>query len=159
MSPKNTSSSKHDEKEKNRTSIYVALIGLIGAIIIAVVSMINARTQVLLPVSLTQNAQYTSTPLILKDTAKVRNISETTEIASSTVIPINNCSGSNAIQQEISQTYIHTITENGIEFPVMQWKRIFPAIEQHYSIPENHVETYSITLRECLNHGLMKSLT
>lgn len=52
MSRKNNSANKN--KPTDRTTIYVALIGLIGTIIVALVSIINTRTQVLLPASLTQ---------------------------------------------------------------------------------------------------------
>lgn len=50
-------------KPTDRTSIYVAVIGLIGTLIVAIVSIINTRTQVLLPVSLTETSLPTKTNL------------------------------------------------------------------------------------------------
>jgi hypothetical protein len=55
MSRKNTSSKS--DKPPDKTTIYVALIGLIGTIIVAIIGMINTRSQILLPVSLTQTAE------------------------------------------------------------------------------------------------------
>lgn len=61
MSRKKTPSSKSEGKETSQTAIYVALFSLIGtvtvAIIVAVSNHINTRTQILLPISLTQTAQ------------------------------------------------------------------------------------------------------
>lgn len=51
------------KKPVDRTGIYAAIIGLIGTIIIAIVSIINTRTQVLLPVALTETALPTKTNL------------------------------------------------------------------------------------------------
>lgn len=58
MSRKKKTPIQNVEKEPNRATIYVALIGLIGAVIVAVIGIINTRTQILLPVSLTQTAQF-----------------------------------------------------------------------------------------------------
>ena len=62
MSRKNNSAKV--SQAKDRTSIYVAFIGLVGTVVIALVSLLNTRTQVLLPVSLTQTASVpiTQTP-------------------------------------------------------------------------------------------------
>lgn len=58
MSRKNNPAKNTKATDK---SIYVAIIGLIGTIIVALVSVINTRTQVLLPVSLTQTLLPIST--------------------------------------------------------------------------------------------------
>jgi hypothetical protein len=52
MSRKNNSTKAN--KPSDKTMIYVALISLMGTIIVAVISVLNTRTQILLPVSLTQ---------------------------------------------------------------------------------------------------------
>lgn len=59
MSPKNNPT----QKPSDRTSIYVAVIGLFGTIILAIVSIVNTRTQVLLPVSLTETLAVTENQL------------------------------------------------------------------------------------------------
>jgi len=65
MSRKNnsTKSTKPAEgaKPTDKTGIYAALIALIGTIIVAIVSMINTRTQILLPASLTEASLPTKT--------------------------------------------------------------------------------------------------
>jgi len=62
MSRKNNSTKVVQTKDK--TSIYVAFIGLAGTIIVALISLLNTRTQILLPASLTQMASIpvTQTP-------------------------------------------------------------------------------------------------
>ncbi|MCK6463200.1 MAG: hypothetical protein L6Q29_05295, partial [Candidatus Pacebacteria bacterium] len=42
------------KKTPDRTVIYVALIGLVGTVITAFFGWLNTRTQILLPLSLTQ---------------------------------------------------------------------------------------------------------
>lgn len=57
---------KPKEKATDRTGIYIALIGLIGTVIVALISAYNTQMQILLPASLTQTAQsqimYALTP-------------------------------------------------------------------------------------------------
>ena len=118
---------------------------MIGTVIVAIISFINTQAQILLPVSLTQTAQSVQTPLMSSASIKFSNISETTEKASSAIFPINNCSGTAEVKQEIKQTYIHTINENGVEVPILQWKKIVAEIERHYGFSANQIETYSIT--------------
>ena len=64
--PPKSSSIKH-EKSPDRTIIYVALIGLFGTILAAcigaVTSIINTRTQILLPISLSQTPIPTKTSI------------------------------------------------------------------------------------------------
>jgi TolB protein len=48
---------KPKEKSIDRTGIYIALIGLIGTVIVSLISAYNTQIQILLPVSLTQTAQ------------------------------------------------------------------------------------------------------
>jgi hypothetical protein len=45
------------EKQKDNTGIYVAIIGVIGTIIVAIMSNINVRTQIGLPIKATQTAE------------------------------------------------------------------------------------------------------
>jgi len=57
MIRKRTSPKPNDGKETNKTIIYAAVIGVIGTLIVALIGILNTRTQILLPVSLTQTAQ------------------------------------------------------------------------------------------------------
>ena len=57
MSKKRTLPNRNDGKETNRNTFYVAIISLIGTVIVAIIGIINTRTQILLPVSLTQTAE------------------------------------------------------------------------------------------------------
>lgn len=58
MNRKNNSAK--NEKSTEKTAIYVALIGLTGTVIVALIGILNTRAQILLPVSLTQTAQVVS---------------------------------------------------------------------------------------------------
>ena len=53
-------STKTNKPSSDKTTIYVAIIGLFGTIVIALISVLNTRTEILLPVSLTQTAQVLS---------------------------------------------------------------------------------------------------
>ena len=97
MSRKNNSS-KANKKTSDKTPIYAAMIGLLGTVVIALISIFNTRTQILLPVSLTQTAvlltqtaidpSFTSTSSPLS-TPTQPTITQTVTISSSTNLAPN----------------------------------------------------------------------
>ena len=50
------------KKSKDNTAIYVAIIGLAGTIIVALINLLSTRMQVEIPISATKTAQSNSTP-------------------------------------------------------------------------------------------------
>lgn len=68
------------DKSADKTAIYVAIIGLIGTIIVALLSMRNTRAQRLLPISSTQTAQVQS---LMNTTSTKSSQSQFTEATAS----------------------------------------------------------------------------
>jgi len=87
MNRKNNSAKAN--KPSDKTMIYVALIGMMGTIIVAIISVVNTRTQILLPASLTQTVApkitaHTQPIIIATTTANTPIVAVTSQQTSTT---------------------------------------------------------------------------
>jgi hypothetical protein len=82
---------------------------------------------------------------------KFNQVVETVKAFPPSIFPINNCRGTAAVKQEVTQTYIHEIVDEskvklGVSIPILSWLQIVAGIERHYGISDKQITTYATTL-------------